>query len=135
MTSAIIPPSMQKNARRFGYSPGVECGEWVMISGQVGRDETGNAIADPEAQFVAAFENVGAILNAANLSYADIVDLSTFHTSFDSFALFVDVKNRFLTSEPYPAWTGVGVSALALPGLLVEIKALARRQPDTGAPL
>lgn len=106
-----------------------------MISGQVGRDETGSAIADPEGQFVAAFENVGAILKEARLSYADIVDLSTFHTSFDSFALFVDVKNRFLASEPYPAWTAVGVTALALPGLLVEIKALARREPDTDAPL
>jgi enamine deaminase RidA (YjgF/YER057c/UK114 family) len=28
--------------------------------------------------------------------------------------------------EPYPAWTAIGVSALAIPGALVEIRATAR---------
>jgi enamine deaminase RidA (YjgF/YER057c/UK114 family) len=102
-------------------------GEWLFVSGQVGRNETGSAIEDPEAQFVQAFENVGAILREADFSFRHIVDLSTFHTTFETFPLFAEVKDRYLADPPHPAWTGVGVTALALPGLLVEIKAIARR--------
>ena len=126
-TRPIVPPAMADTARRFSYSPGLVSGDWLFVSGQVGRDAAGEAIGDPEEQFVAAFENVGAILRAAGLSFDDIVDLSTFHTTFEHFPLFVEVKDRYLTRPPFPAWTGVGVSALALPGLLVEIKAIARR--------
>ena len=39
--------------------------------------------------------------------------------------LFAEVKARFLASAPYPAWSAIGVHELALPGLLVEIKATA----------
>jgi enamine deaminase RidA (YjgF/YER057c/UK114 family) len=127
MSSAVVPPAMAETARRYSYSPGLDSGEWVFVSGQVGRDEAGNVIEDPEAQFVKAFENVGAILREVGLSFESIVDLSTFHTTFECFELFAEVKNRYLCAAPYPAWTGVGVSALALPGLLVEIKAIARR--------
>jgi enamine deaminase RidA (YjgF/YER057c/UK114 family) len=35
------------------------------------------------------------------------------------------VKDSFLPS-PYPAWTAVGISELAVPGALVEIRAVAR---------
>ena len=127
MSSAVVPQGMEGPARRYSYSPGLASGDWLFISGQVGRDEAGNVIEDPEAQFVTAFENVGAILREAGLSFGNIVDLTTFHTSFERFELFAEVKDRYLSATPHPAWTGVGVSALALQGLLVEIKAIARR--------
>jgi enamine deaminase RidA (YjgF/YER057c/UK114 family) len=38
---------------------------------------------------------------------------------------FQAVRDDFL-KEPYPAWTAIGVSALAVPGLFVEIRATAR---------
>jgi hypothetical protein len=34
--------------------------------------------------------------------------------------------------EPYPAWTGIGVVELAVPGGLVEIRATARRAAQEG---
>jgi enamine deaminase RidA (YjgF/YER057c/UK114 family) len=45
----------------------------------------------------------------------------------DSHAIIPDgnVKERFFTTKPYPAWTANGVNELALPGLRVEIKATA----------
>ena len=130
MNSAIVPAAMEKAARTFQYSPGVDCGAWIFISGQVGRGVDGRPIEDPEGQFVAAFENVGAVLAEVGLTFADIVDLTTFHTSFDDFELFAEVKSRYLATEPYPAWTGIGAGALAIPGLLVEIKAVAQRSPS-----
>jgi hypothetical protein len=36
----------------------------------------------------------------------------------------MSVKDRYYKGE-YPAWTGVGVTALAMPGLMVEIKCVA----------
>jgi len=36
------------------------------------------------------------------------------------------VKDEFIC-EPFPAWTTLGVTGLAIPGLVVEIAAIARR--------
>jgi enamine deaminase RidA (YjgF/YER057c/UK114 family) len=38
---------------------------------------------------------------------------------------FSRVRERFI-EEPYPAWTAVGTTELALPGALVEIRVTAR---------
>jgi len=35
------------------------------------------------------------------------------------------VKGDYL-KDPYPAWTAIGVAALFMPGVLVEIRATAR---------
>ena len=45
-------------------------------------------------------------------------------TDMRDLQLFITVKDRYYTGE-YPAWTGVGVTALAMPGLMVEIKCVA----------
>ena len=39
-------------------------------------------------------------------------------------AAFTRVKDRYL-SPPYPAWTAIGVAELAVPGGLMEIRAVA----------
>jgi enamine deaminase RidA (YjgF/YER057c/UK114 family) len=39
--------------------------------------------------------------------------------------LFGSVKNDYL-KDPYPAWTAIGVAALFMPGVLVEIRAIAK---------
>jgi enamine deaminase RidA (YjgF/YER057c/UK114 family) len=55
----------------------------------------------------------------------DVVELTTFHIDLrgevDEFA---KVKDEFFPRD-YPAWTAVGVTQLALPELLVEIRAVA----------
>jgi enamine deaminase RidA (YjgF/YER057c/UK114 family) len=38
---------------------------------------------------------------------------------------FMKVKDKYL-SKPYPAWTAIGITELAVPGGLVEVKATAR---------
>jgi enamine deaminase RidA (YjgF/YER057c/UK114 family) len=124
---AVVPARMKAAADAYEYSPGAVAGGLVFVSGQVGLDEARHAIEDPEQQFVAAFENLVAVLREAGATCADVVDLTTFHTTLEPFALFTEVKSRFFTSAPYPAWTAIEISGLALPGLLVEIKAIASR--------
>ena len=123
----LVPEGFAHSSARLNYSPGVlvEGGRLVFCSGQVGRAADGEVISDPIEQYVAAFENVRLVLAEAEASFADVVELMTFHTTFDGFDLFVAVKDRYVTDPAYPAWTAIGVSALALPGLLAEIRATA----------
>jgi enamine deaminase RidA (YjgF/YER057c/UK114 family) len=104
----------------------------IFVSGQVGGDEAGQPIADPDAQFVAAIENVREILEAAGGTLADVVEITTYFTSMADLPVFANVKERFFTTTPYPAWTAIGVNELALPGLRVEIKATASLKNPAG---
>ena len=65
------------------------------------------------------------ILEAAGASLADVVELMTFHTDLQGEVhAFGQVKDEYFP-ERYPAWTAVGISQLAMPGLRVEVRAVA----------
>lgn len=121
---SIVPDAMKVISERFHYSPAVRVGDVLYVAGQVGRDDDLNVIADTEAQIVRAFENLGKVLAAAGGDFADVVDLVTYHTEMRDLALFIKVKDRYFQKD-FPAWTAIGTSALAMPGLSVEIKATA----------
>lgn len=124
----IVPPGMENIVERFRYAPGVLVGDTLYVSGQVGRDETLSVIADPEAQYDQCFRNVGKVLAAAEFEFSDIVELETWFIEFPGdLALFMRVKDRWIKGPIYPAWTGFGVRALSMPGLLCEIKVTAVR--------
>lgn len=123
----VIPASMQAMYDRFHFAPAVRAGELLLCSGQIGIGPDGRAIADPAAQFTAAFEGVKAVLAEAGLGFGDVVELTTYHAGgMQQLATFMQVKDRYLPA-PYPAWTAIGVVELAVPGGLVEIRATARR--------
>ncbi|MCB1748952.1 MAG: RidA family protein [Gammaproteobacteria bacterium] len=121
----IIPPGMENIFERFHYAPGVLVDDTLYIAGQVGRNERLEVVQGTEAQFVQAFENVKKVLSAAGASFDDVVEMVTYHVDMRDLALFMQVKDRYYTGR-VPAWTGVGVTALAMPGLVVEIKCVAR---------
>ncbi len=126
---AVIPAAMTETAASYQYSPGVIVSagtDLLFISGQVGRDTDGLVVLDPEQQFVTAFENLRSILEHAGGTMANVVEITTYHTAMADLTLFAEVKARYLTTTPHPAWTAIGVAELALPGLRVEIKAIAR---------
>ncbi len=120
----IVPASMRVINERFHYSPGVRVGDLLFIAGQVGRTEDLTPVLGKEAQFTQAFENVKTVLEAAGAGFDDVVEMVTYHTDMRDLQLFIEVKDRYFTDR-YPTWTGVGVTALAMPGLEVEIKCTA----------
>jgi enamine deaminase RidA (YjgF/YER057c/UK114 family) len=123
----VIPAAMQSMYDRFHFAPAVRAGELLLCSGQIGLGPDGRAIADPTAQFAAAFENVKAVLAEAGLGFGDVIELTTYHAGgMQHLGTFMQVKDRYL-KQPYPAWTAIGVVELAVPGGLVEIRATARR--------
>jgi len=129
-TDVVVPASQQAFYDRFHFAPAVRAGDLLLCSGQIGTGPDGRPQADPEAQFVAAFEQVKAVLREAGLDFSDVIELTTFHVGMQHLTTFAGVKDRYL-DEPYPAWTAIGVSELAFPGGLVEVRATARLRATT----
>ncbi len=123
MRKLINPPGTEGVYQSWKFSQAVRVGNLVWVSGQVGLDENGigNGI---EAQARTAFRNLVRVLDAAGATLRDVVELVTYHRDMQQMKGFANVKNEFFP-EDYPAWTAVGVTALALPELLVEIRATA----------
>ena len=69
--------------------------------------------------------NVGAILEAAGLGYANVVKTTVFLADMSYFAEMNEVYSEFF-SQPYPARSAVAVKALPK-GALVEIEVLASK--------
>lgn len=126
MTRLVIPHGMEHVVPLFGYAPGLVSGGFLFMAGQLGRDDSGQVIADPEAQITRAWQNVLSILAAAGVGVAELVDVTTFHVGLrEHLALYKAVRDRFMQGHT-PPWTAIGVSELSRAGLIVEIKGIAR---------
>lgn len=121
----IVPQPMALLAERAGYAPAVKVGATVYCAGQVGRTADLQVIADPAQQFVAAWDNVRLVLAEAGCSFEDVVEMTTYHVEMRRHMdVFRTVKDR-LFPRGTCAWTCIGVTELAHPGLLVEIQCVA----------
>jgi enamine deaminase RidA (YjgF/YER057c/UK114 family) len=124
----ISPPTME---RPPGYSHIVEIrgdARIVFFAGQLGVDTTGRfagAPGDFKAQAVQAFENLEKALDAAGAKFGNLVKITNFLVDIErNIGTFREVRDRFLAKPP-PASTAIGVPALARPGALFEIEAVA----------
>ena len=121
----IVPDSMKLLSERAGYAPAVKVGATLYCAGQVGRTPELTVIEDPEQQFLAAWENLRFVLAAGGCGFEDVVDMTTYHVDMQRYMpLFRGVKDAIFPRNTC-AWTCIGVSELAKPGLLVEIKCIA----------
>lgn len=104
-------------------------GKMVFISGQVAFDENNELVGrgDLRAQAVQTFENVKKALAAVGATFADVVKTNTYIVNYrtDMIGLIREVRGQYLPQEHAPASTLIGVQALALDGLLIEIEAIA----------
>ena len=124
----VVPPSMKPYYDTFHFAPAVIDGDRIRLSGVIGVGEDGKCSADPETQFTTAFEGVKTVLAEAGANLGDIVEMTTFHVGLQKhLQTFMAVKDRFI-EDPYPAWTAIGITELALPGALVEIRVNARKR-------
>jgi len=108
------------------YTDAVRGGNLLFVSGCVALDVDGNLVGEGDvvAQARQVFENIGLCLSAAGASFADVVKLTTFLTDIDDRARINPVRQEFF-GEARPASTLVEVSALVLPGFLIEVEAVA----------
>jgi enamine deaminase RidA (YjgF/YER057c/UK114 family) len=122
----VIPQGQEAYYDTYHFAPAIKDGNRLYCSGVIGVGADGKPPADPEAQFVCAFDGVKSVLAAAGLTFADVVEMTTFHVGLQQhLATFMKVKDRYV-EKPYPAWTAIGITELAFPGGIVEIKVIAR---------
>ena len=95
------------------YSQAVRAGQLLFLSGQVPLDPaTGElVIGDIAAQTRRVFENLAAVLKAADRSFADVVRTTVFLADMNDFAAVNQVYGTYF-SEPYPARATVQVARL-----------------------
>ena len=123
--AAVVPPGAEVQYSGWKLSPALRVGNVLYCSGQIGMAADGSIPAEAEQQIALAFENLGAVLAAAGAGFGDVVELTSFHVGLQrDLDAFVAVRDRFLR-EPWPAQTAVGVAELGVPGLRIELRAVA----------
>lgn len=132
--SAVVNPASMKGLYdNFHFAAAARSGDLLLCSGQLGVGPDGRIVADPAAQFAAAFEGVRAVLAEAGLDFGDVLEITTFHVGLrEHLATFMRAKDAAMPA-PYSAWTAIGVSELAFPGALVEIRATAQLRKPAAA--
>lgn len=119
-----VPAGTEIMRDEYHFSPGVQAGNTIWVSGQGGFDDRFQIADDVGEQARQALRNVGRVLEEAGASLDDVVELMSFHLDMSAMAAVVAaVKEAF--PRHCPAWTAVGVTALALPAMQIEIKATA----------
>jgi len=104
------------------YSQGIQAGNLVFVSGQTPLDPDNGTIPEGiSAQTKRGLMNVQAIVEAAECTMNDVVEVSVFLKDMNDFSAMNEVYKGFFES-PYPARAAVEVSRLPL-DVLVEIKA------------
>jgi enamine deaminase RidA (YjgF/YER057c/UK114 family) len=118
-------------SRPVGYTHVVAAtgGRTVWISGQISTDTNGDLVGqgDLRAQTVQVFENLRAALTAAHATFDDVVKMNIYVVNYkpEDRAVVREVRSRYLSAESPPASTLVGVTALAIDGLMIEIEVTA----------
>ena len=121
----VLPPQDQNSYDNFHFAPGVRSSGLLICSGQIGTNPDGSIPDSPEDEFRNAWAAVGRILEEAGLSYDNIVESTTYHVGLqEHLGAFMKVRDEVI-SEPWPAWTAIGITELAISGARVEIRVLA----------
>lgn len=122
------PITSEKAPKAIGcYSPGLCIDGLVLFSGQLPIDPaTGRIEAeDAKGQARQSLENIGALLEAADLTYENVVRTTVYLADINDFAAVNEVYGEFV-KEPYPVRSCVQVGALPM-GARVEIEVTCAR--------
>lgn len=108
------------------YTDAVQAGDLLFVSGVVPVDAAGALVGgdDVVAQARQVFRNVGEVLAAAGCGFGDVVKVTVYLLDIEDRARINPVRQEAF-GETRPASTLVEVSALAVPGALLEVEAVA----------
>ncbi|CAH0161979.1 RutC family protein YjgH [Pseudomonas sp. Bi70] len=121
----VFPAGRQALYERNRYSPAVRSNGLLFVSGQVGSRPDGSPEPELKAQVRLAFENLNAVLAAADCSFDDVVDVTVFIVNPEQrFETIWEVVPEYWGFAPFPNITCVGVTWLY--GFQFEIKVIAK---------
>jgi enamine deaminase RidA (YjgF/YER057c/UK114 family) len=129
MEGRFVNPSNMHRPRGYTHAVVVDAGRLIFIAGQVALDKEGNLVGrgDLRAQTEMALDNLVSALAAAGATPADVVKLNTYVVNYKpaDYPIIREARARIFTGQDPPASTLIGVQALAVEDLLIEIEAIA----------
>lgn len=119
----IVPEGASQIAyNALYYASVLKVGNVVTISGQGGWNDNFEITATTlEEEIEMACNNVEAMLNAAGATWDDVVSVQSYHVGMERTGELMPEQFKKRIPSHRPIWTGVGVAALALPTMHVEI--------------
>ena len=103
----------------------VSSGPLLFIAGQLAIDKAGKVVGrGTSPQAVQVLENIRAILVANKADMKDIVQVTVYVTDMRAFHDIADIRMKYFPKDG-PSSVIVEVSKLAVPGLQIEISAVA----------
>jgi enamine deaminase RidA (YjgF/YER057c/UK114 family) len=120
----LVPKGSEMLRDQYHFSQGVHVGNTIYVSGQGGWDANFQLADNVGAQARQAFKNIETVLKEAGASLDDVVEIGSFHLDMDQMGATVEAMREAFPHHQ-PTWTAVGVTRLAMPAMLIEIKAVA----------
>lgn len=125
---AFFPPHdpAEPEDAPYAYSQAVRIGDRVETSGQGGWDAAHAFPAALADEIARAFDNLGRVLGDAGAAWADVVAIESWHLPLDDAAFALTAAQlRARMPRHRPIWTALAVPGFGLPGMRIEIRAVA----------
>ena len=122
-----VPKAVAAPAGPYNHGVEIPPGARVLhLAGQIGLPPDGKLPADFEGQANQCWKNIKAILAEAGMGVEDLVKCTHFLTRAEDVPAYGKIRAQHL-GEARPASTLLVISALARPGMLVEVEAIAAK--------
>ncbi len=124
----INPPGLA-NFGTFSQVATARGGKTIHISGQVAWNAEGKVVApgDLKGQTVQVFENLKVALAAAGATFSDLVKITTYVVDLkpEDRSVISEIRGRYMDPARKPASTMIGIDALVMAELRIEVEAIA----------
>ena len=127
MNKTQINPWTWQDRFQFSQAWRVDSPETVVfLSGQGPLSADGQLVGDGDFELQArqTFHNLQTVLTQAGATFDDIVKVTVYLTDISRLRDYARVKSEFIPGDQ-PASTAIGVVTLAIPGMMIEVEAVA----------
>ena len=119
--------TLHPHSRNAAHAVEVPAGARLLFTnGQTGTKPDGSIPAATEDQAVVVFERLEIILEAANMTFRDVVRFNAYLTDESDTQAFLDVRDHVMSGHK-PAMTFFFINSLVRPELKIEIEAVAAK--------
>ena len=127
MGRELVNPEGMHPAPGFSHVAIATGSKLVYFAGQVALDEAFNIVGgdDLRVQTVAAMHNVETAIGAVGVTWDDVVRRTIYTSMPTEYETITSAIDEVTGGAGHPAQTIVGVTGLAMPGLLIEIECTA----------
>ena len=123
MGRELVNPKGMHPAPGFSHVTIATGSKLIYLAGQVALDEEFDIVGDDlRAQTVAAMRNVETAIDAVGATWDDIVRRTIYTTAPSEYETITSGIDEVTGGAGHPAQTILGVTGLAVPGLLIEIE-------------